>query len=102
MKEKIKIFKNITMLCSGIIWGIISVYWVGFSIMFAGNLMEEPGSYHYEEAESFRFFGVIGLVIYIVLFGFIISRIKDKKKTLFIFLLSMVMGGMGICYRVFL
>lgn len=95
-------FRDIMVSCSGLLWGVISVCWVGFSIVFAGNFMEEPGSYHYEEAESFRFFGVMGLVLYIALFGFIITHIKDKKKSLLIFLLSMVIGSTGICCHIFL
>lgn len=53
----------------GIIWGCISFIWLGYSILTAGNLMEEPGSIDYvAEGEAMRIYGFIGCALYVLAF----------------------------------
>jgi hypothetical protein len=93
MKRLYSIIKRIIILILGFIWGCVSFYWLGYSILTLGKIMEEPGSYHYDEAEGMRIYGLIGCVIYVIFFVPILLLLYKKKQYLFIFLLSMILGG---------
>lgn len=96
MKTQITIAKYTILLTTGLIWGVISTFWLGWSILFAGNLMHEPGTYHYMENESFRPLGVGGIIVYILCFGVIFVFLK-KKKNLTTFLPAMLSGILFTC-----
>lgn len=92
------------MVIVGVIWGLISTFWVAYCVLTAGNLMEEPGSYDYElEGEWMRPYGYIGLVIYVVCLGFILFRLsrKKEKKYLVSFIVSMLFGVIASTIYVF-
>lgn len=94
MKKFIFIIKHIITVFTGLIWGVASFFWIVYSILFLGNLMEEPGSYDYEyEGEPMRILGLIGLIFYIIVFTAVLLSIKEYKRYLIIFLISMVLGG---------
>ena len=81
----------------GIIWGGISFIWLGYSILTAGNLMEEPGSIDYvAEGEAMRIYGFIGCALYVLAFCTILYSLYKRKQYIAAFLLSMLFGG-GIC-----
>lgn len=81
----------------GIIWGGISFIWLGYSILTAGNLMEEPGSIDYvAEGEAMRIYGFIGCALYVLAFCLILYSLYKRKQSIAAFLLSMLLGG-GIC-----
>lgn len=94
LKNKVKTGLTIS---AGMIWGILSTFWCGFHILIAGNLMEESGSYDYEEAESFRPYGVIGLIIYVICFGTLLLCLKKGKVRLPAFLIPMLFGILSVC-----
>lgn len=96
MKRMIKILKYTAILAAGLIWGIISTFWLGWSILSAGNLMHEPGTYHYMENESFRPLGVVGIIVYVLFFGGILFYLK-KKKNLTAFLTAVLSGILITC-----
>ena len=68
--KKISIFaKRSIIIMLGIIWGCISFIWLGYSILTAGNLMEEPGFIDYvAEGEAMRIYGFIGCALYVLAF----------------------------------
>ena len=81
----------------GIIWGGISFIWLGYSILTAGNLMEEPGSIDYvAEGEAMRIYDFIGCAFYVLAFCPILYSLYKRKQSIAAFLLSMLFGG-GIC-----
>ena len=81
----------------GIIWGGISFIWLGYSILTAGNLMEEPGSIDYvAEGEAMRIYGFIGCALYVLAFCLILYSLYKRKQSIAALLLSMLLGG-GIC-----
>lgn len=102
MNNLVKKIKYILTVFAGAIWGGISVFWVGYSIITLGNLMEDAGSYDYMENESMRVYGLIGLVFYLccILFILIFLGKKKDKRYLYIFLPSMLAGG--ICTFLYL
>ncbi len=56
--------------------------------------MEEPGSIDYvEEGEAMRIYGLIGCILYVIVFVPILYSLYKQKQNLFIFLLSMIFGG---------
>lgn len=96
MKRPIKIAKYTAILASGLLWGVITAFWLGLSILFAGNLMYEPGTYHYMENESLRPFGAIGIIVYVFCLGIILFCLR-KKKILTAFLPAMLSGILFTC-----
>ncbi|WP_026835031.1 hypothetical protein [Eubacterium xylanophilum] len=91
---KLYIFlKKLLIIILGIVWGVISFFWLGYSILSLGNFMEEPGSYDYViEGDTMRIFGLVGLVIYALIFMSLFFLLL-KKKYLYIFFISSVLGG---------
>lgn len=97
MKKLIKITKYRFLILSGFFCGIISTFWLGWSILFAGNIMAEPGSYHYEEAESFRPYGITGIIFYVICFGTLLFYFKKNKISFPAFLIPMLFGILSVC-----
>ena len=53
-----KILKRLLSIILGLAWGVVSFFWLGYSILTLGNFMEELGSLDYvAEGESMRIFG---------------------------------------------
>ncbi len=48
MKRFYSIINRITVILTGLIWGAISFFWLGYSVLTLGNFIEEPGSLDYE------------------------------------------------------
>ena len=62
--------KQIIIIMLGLAWGAVSFFWLGYSILTLGNFMEEPGSLDYvAEGESMRIFGLLGCILYIMVFA---------------------------------
>ena len=94
MKWLYSIIKRIIIIILGSVWGCVSFFWLGYSILTLGNFMEEPGSIDYvAEGEAMRIYGLIGCVLYAIVFTLILFTLGKQKQYLFIFLLSMILGG---------
>lgn len=102
MKKLTKIAKYAFIILSGIVCGIISTFWCGFSIIIAGNFMEDPGSYHYEEAETIRPYGIIGFIFYAVCFSCLLLCFKKAKINFPAFLLPMLLSILCTCAYIIL
>lgn len=92
--------KRIIIIILGLAWGIVSFFWLGYSILTLGNFMEEPGSLDYvAEGESMRIFGLLGCILYSMAFVPILFFLYKRKHYLYSFLVSMLLGGIipGIC-----
>lgn len=93
MKQLYPVIKRIMVIILGFIWGSVSFFWLGYSILTLGNLMEEPGSIDYvAEGESMRIYGLLGCVLYIIFFVPILCFLH-KRHNLYIFLIAMILGG---------
>ena len=94
MKQLYSIIKRIIVIIIGFIWGTVSFFWLGYSVLTLGNFMEEPGSFDYvAEGESMRIYGLIGCVLYVMVFASILFFFYKQKRYILIFLLSMILGG---------
>ena len=94
MKQLCSVRKGIIVVIIGLIWGMVSFFWLGYSVLTLGNFMEEPGSFDYvAEGESMRIYGLIGCVFYVIVFAPILCFFYKHKQYLYIFLLSMMLGG---------
>lgn len=94
MNKLHSIIKRITITILGLVWGFVSFFWLGYSIITLGNLMEEPGSIDYvAEGEEMRIYGLIGCVLYLIFFVPILFALHKQKQYLLIFILSMILGG---------
>jgi len=103
MKRLYPIIKRIAIIISGFILGCVSFLWLGYSILTLGNFMEEPGSIDYvAEGEAMRMYGLIGCVLYVMVFVPVLFSLYKQKQTFFIFLLSMIFGGIAPCIYIFL
>lgn len=92
MKQLYPIIKRIIAIILGFIWGAVSFFWLGYSFLTLGNFMEEPGSFDYvAEGESMRLYGLVGCVLYVIVFAPILFFLYKKKQYLFV--LSMILGG---------
>ena len=86
--------KQIIIIMLGLAWGAVSFFWLGYSILTLGNFMEEPGSLDYvAEGESMRIFGLLGCILYIMVFAHILFFLYKQKHYLYSFLVSMLLGG---------
>lgn len=86
--------KQIIIIVLGLAWGAVSFFWLGYSILTLGNFMEEPGSLDYvAEGESMRIFGLLGCILYIMVFAPILFSLYKRKHYLYSFLVSMLLGG---------
>lgn len=93
MKQLYPVIKRIMVIILGFAWGSVSFFWLGYSILTLGNLMEEPGSIDYvAEGESMRIYGLLGCVLYIIFFVPILCFLH-KRHNLYIFLIAMILGG---------
>lgn len=102
MKRLCLIIKQIGVMLSGLIWGVLSFFWLGYSILTLGNLIEEPGSFDYEaEGEAMRIYGLIGCILYAIVFASILFFLPKQKQFLLIFLLSMILGGIASGFYLF-
>ena len=62
MKRFYSIINRITVILTGLIWGAISFFWLGYSVLTLGNFIEEPGSLDYEyQGNAMRIYGLIFL-----------------------------------------
>lgn len=94
MKQLYSIIKGIIVIIIGFIWGMVSFFWLGYSVLTLGNFMEEPGSFDYvAEGDSMRIYGLIGCVLYVIVFAPILFFFYKQKRYLYILLLSMILGG---------
>lgn len=92
MKQLYPIIKRTIAIILGFIWGAVSFFWLGYSFLTLGNFMEEPGSFDYvAEGESMRLYGLVGCVLYVIVFAPILFFLYKKKQYLFV--LSMILGG---------
>lgn len=86
--------KRIIIIILGLAWGTVSFFWLGYSVLTLGNFMEEPGSLDYAaEGESMRIFGLLGCILYIMVFVPILFFLYKRKRYLYSFLVSMILGG---------
>ncbi len=89
-----KMLKRLLSIILGLAWGVVSFFWLGYSILTLGNFMEEPGSLDYvAEGESMRIFGLLGCILYIMVFVPILFFLYKRKHYLYSFLVSMLLGG---------
>ena len=89
-----KILKRLLAIILGSAWGVVSFFWLGYSILTLGNFMEEPGSLDYvAEGESMRIFGLLGCILYTMVFVPILFFLYKRKHYLYSFLVSMLLGG---------
>lgn len=89
-----KNLKRLLAIILGLAWGVVSFFWLGYSILTLGNFMEEPGSLDYvAEGESMRIFGLLGCILYIMVFAPILFFLYKQKRYLYSFLVSMLLGG---------
>lgn len=89
-----KILKRLLAIILGLAWGVVSFFWLGYSILTLGNFMEEPGSLDYvAEGESMRIFGLLGCILYSMVFVPILFFLYKRKHYLYSFLVSMILGG---------
>ena len=94
MKQLYSIIKKIIVIIIGFVWGMVSFFWLGYSILTLGNFMEEPDSVDYiAEGESMRIYGLLGCVLYVIIFAPILFFFHKQKHYLYIFLISMILGG---------
>ena len=88
------IVKRSIVVILGLLWGFVSFFWLGYSILSLENLMEEPGSFDYvAEGTEMQIYGLMGCALYAVIFVPILYWLYKRKKSLVIFLLSMIVGG---------
>lgn len=89
-----KNLKRLLVIVLGLAWGTVSFFWLGYSVLTLGNFMEEPGSLDYvAEGESMRIFGLLGCILYIMVFASILFFLYKQKRYLYSFLVSMILGG---------
>ncbi|RGF53556.1 hypothetical protein [Clostridium sp. AF36-4] len=89
-----KNLKRLLAIILGLAWGVVSFFWLGYSILTLGNFMEEPGSLDYvAEGESMRIFGLLGCILYSMVFVPILFFLYKRKHYLYSFLVSMILGG---------
>lgn len=89
-----KNLKRLLAIVLGLAWGVVSFFWLGYSILTLGNFMEEPGSLDYvAEGESMRIFGLLGCILYTMVFVPILFFLYKRKHYLYSFLVSMLLGG---------
>lgn len=89
-----KMLKRLLSIILGLAWGVVSFFWLGYSILTLGNFMEEPGSLDYvAEGESMRIFGLLGCILYSMFFVPLLFFLYKRKHYLYIFLVSMLLGG---------
>ncbi len=94
MKQLYSILKRLLAIILGLAWGVVSFFWLGYSILTLGNFMEEPGSLDYvAEGESMRIFGLLGCILYTMVFVPILFFLYKRKHYLYSFLVSMLLGG---------
>lgn len=94
MKQLYSILKRLLAIILGLAWGAVSFFWLGYSILTLGNFMEEPGSLDYvAEGESMRIFGLLGCILYSMVFVPILFFLYKRKHYLYSFLVSMILGG---------
>ncbi len=86
--------KQIIIIILGLAWGAVSFFWLGYSILTLGNFMEEPGSLDYvAEGESMRIFGLLGCILYVMVYATVLFFLYKQKRYLYSFLVSMLLGG---------
>ena len=89
-----KILKRLLSIILGLAWGVVSFFWLGYSILTLGNFMEELGSLDYvAEGESMRIIGLLGCILYSMVFVPILFFLYKRKHYLYSFLVSMLLGG---------
>lgn len=89
-----KILKRLLSIILGLAWGVVSFFWLGYSILTLGNFMEEPGSLDYvAEGESMRIYGLLGCILYSMVFVPLLFFLYKRKHYLYSFLVSMLLGG---------
>ncbi len=102
MKRFYSIINRMTVILTGLIWGAISFFWLGYSVLTLGNFIEEPGSLDYEyQGNAMRIYGLIGCILYAIFFAVILLFLSRKKRNLFIFLFSMILGGIILGIYIF-
>ena len=94
--------KQIIIIILGLAWGVVSFCWLGYSILTLGNFIEQPGSLDYvAEGESMRIFGLLGCILYIMVFAPILFFLYKQKRYLYSFLVSMLLGGIILGIYIF-
>lgn len=81
---------------------IANIISYGLVQLTLGNLIEEPGSLDYEyEGDAMRIYGLIGLILYAMLFDVVLLFLSRKKRNLFIFLSLMILSGIILGIYIF-
>lgn len=94
MKHLYSTIKRIIVIIISFVLGTVSFFWLGYSILTLGDCMEEPGSFDYvAEGESMRIYGLLGCILYVIVFAPILFFLCKQKHYLYIFLISMILGG---------
>ena len=87
---------------AGFIWGIVSAIWLGISALIATCFDSEPGTYEYlYEDKPMQVFGIFGCIMYIITFLAMLYYVKNKKRYMIVFLITMVLGivaVVGYCF----
>lgn len=103
MKQLYSILKRLLAIILGLALGAVSFFWLGYSILTLGNFMEEPGSLDYvAEGESMRIYGLLGCILYVMVFVPILFFLYKQKRYLYSFLVSMLLGGIILGIYVFI
>ena len=103
MKQLYPVIRRIIVILLGLFWGMISFFWLGYSVLTLGNFIEEPGSFDYEaEGEAMRIYGLIGCVLYVIVFAAILFFLNKQKQYVFMFLFSMLLSGIILGIYIFI
>lgn len=103
MKQLYPVIRRIIVILLGLFWGMISFFWLGYSVLTLGNFIEEPGSFDYEaEGEAMRIYGLIGCVLYVIVFAAILFFLNKQKQYVFMFLFSMLLSGIILGTYIFI
>lgn len=103
MKQLYPVIRRIIVILLGLFWGMMSFFWLGYSVLTLGNFIEESGSFDYEaEGEAMRIYGLIGCVLYVIVFAAIMFFLNKQKQYVFMFLFSMLLSGIILGTYIFI
>ncbi len=94
MTDLKRLLINIAVGVFGVLYGVLSTYWIALGLVTALNLYGEDNG-RYDEYAFFQPFGVIALLLYAACTGGILYAMK-KKNRLLLFLISGILGAAGL------